>query len=305
MIRVAPRLPPRRWSRASAVLVAACGGADSERGVVEHRRQRAARADVQRRQEVRVRQARPLAPRRPDRRPGNTARSTLRLSGPFQAGDAGELPKFQLDVRLRGRRPEHRGRRDVDRRQGLRHLPGPRLRRLRPGLPAVQGRLRGGREEVGRLRRRARRSPRSASTRASGSPTRATPARRRWATTDTIKITGGVDVSKLLDDINAALGKVGRSASAAPARCRTSSRRRRRTRSIDGGQGPARRDLHGQGRPDPAPDRGRRGRQDDLRQHGGQGRARHVDHRRQRGPGHLRARPTRSRSTSCSRSSAG
>ena len=106
--------------------------------------------------------------------------------------------------------------------------------------------------------------------------------------TDTIKITGGVDVTKLLDDVNAALEKASSlgvsgaqgvpeklTEAAAPAGARR-------------GEGPEGRDLHGQGRQDPAPD---------GREHGHRRRrappgtvAFDVSaHRPQRGPGHRRA----------------
>ena len=47
---------------------------------------------------------------------------------------------------------------------------------------------------------------------------------------DTIKITGGVDVDALLDDVNTALGKAASSGWRAPVRCRTRSPRRRSAR---------------------------------------------------------------------------
>ena len=58
-----------------------------------------------------------------------------------------KLPKFDIDFALRGRRPEHQGRADLDRATRASSTSrAPSYVRLRPGLPAVQGRLRAGPE---------------------------------------------------------------------------------------------------------------------------------------------------------------
>ena len=128
------------------------------------------------------------------------------LSGPFQSEGAAKLPKFDMTAKVDGGGPEHQGRRDRHRRQGLRELQRAGLRAVRPGLQAVQGRLRAGR------RRRATSRTAAVARRLGIDP-------RKWLTdpknageakvgdTDVIKITGGVDVSKFLDDINTALAK--------------------------------------------------------------------------------------------------
>ena len=94
------------------------------------RRRPAARADVLRRQEGRVGQARPDARRSTRGRRRRAGRPGQRqLSGPFQSQGEGQLPKFDLDAVLEGDGPEPHGGRHVDRRQGLRPLPGHGLRR--------------------------------------------------------------------------------------------------------------------------------------------------------------------------------
>ena len=66
--------------------------------------------------------------------------------GPVPGPGRGRAAQVQARRRLRGRRPEHHRGRHVHGREGLHLLPGHRLRRRRPDLPAVQGRLRGGAE---------------------------------------------------------------------------------------------------------------------------------------------------------------
>ena len=78
---------------------------------------------------------------------------TLSLKGPFQSQGKGELPKFKLDASFEGAGQSITRGRHLDRREGLRLLPGHRLRARGPDLRPVQGRLRGG-PEAGRRRRR-------------------------------------------------------------------------------------------------------------------------------------------------------
>ena len=133
------------------------------------------------------------------------ARSSVTLDGPVRRVRQGVDAEVRARGRLRGRGPEPPGGRDVDRRQGLRLLPGHGLRRRRPGLPAVQDAVRAG--------------PRAGRGRQDQGQSLATLGidPRKWLTdpqnageakvgdTDTIKITGGIDVAKLLDDVNTAL----------------------------------------------------------------------------------------------------
>ena len=88
---------------------------------------------------------------------------------PVRDAGRGQAAAVRHGRLLRGRRPELQGRRRLDRRQGLRELPGHRVRGVRPGLPAVQGRLRAGAEAGHRPEQGpAVARPRSASTRAAG-----------------------------------------------------------------------------------------------------------------------------------------
>ena len=143
---------------------------------------------------------------------------------------------------------------------------------------------------------------------------------RRWLTdpknegeakvgdTDTIKITGGVDVDKLLDDVNTALEQ-GRAASAsrAPTSCPRSSRTQQKQQAADAIKDLDGRDLHRQGGHDlrrmvvdigvEAPESGRR---DGRHAH-----ARLLSCSTSTRTRRSRRPPTRSRSTSCSASSAG
>ena len=274
-------------------------------GLVQHRRQRAADADVHRREGGQVGQPRPQA-RRSRRRAASrssTGPVSISLEGPVP--DAGRRQAAEVQARRgdRGRRPEHPGGRDVDRREGLRLVPGHRLR-------ASTTRSSSSSRPASRRPRRTART-RSQSFASLGMDP------RKWLTDpknegeakvgddDTIKITGGVDVAKLLDDVNTALGKAvvarapGRRPGAGEADRRAAPAGARRR------QGPARGDLHRQGRPDPAPD-GRQPRRRGRRRAAPAAPSRSTS----RSPTSTRTRtsPSRrtpSRSTSCSASSAG
>ena len=274
------------------------------RGELGHRRQQAAQGDVHGQEEDRVGQARPVAEDRRQGRRGRSGPITRQGRRPVPDPGQGKLPKFDIDSPSRAP-ARTQGRADLDRRQGLRQLPGHRAtwsptRSSSSSRPATS-----------RRRSRAARTKNQQSLATLGIDP------RKWLTNaknegeakvgdnDTIKITGGVDVDKLLDDVNTALEKARtlgvqgrRTCREADGRAAQAGRRR--------GQGPEGRDLHRQGRQDPAPDgRHARHRRRPAAPTGSADRqARPLALRPQRGPGDLRARPTPSRSTSCSASSA-
>ena len=141
----------------------------------------------------------PRAPR------SSAARSSLRLTGPFQSQGKGKLPKFKH----RRRRSRAAGQNitagiDLDGRQGLRQLPGTDY----VVTDQVSSQFKAGYEQAQQKADKRRQSlstlgidPRNWLT----NPRNAGEARS--ATTDAIKITGGVDIDKMLDDVNTALEK--------------------------------------------------------------------------------------------------
>ena len=126
---------------------------------------------------------------------------------------------------------------------------------------------------------------------------------------DVIKITGGVDVNKLLDDVNKALTKA-RDLGVQGTQSLPSQLTRRAAQAGRGRrQGPEGRDLHGQGRLDPAP-HGRVARHRRARRAPARPTAPPTSSSTSRSPTSTRtrrspSRRTRSRSTSSARSSAG
>ena len=72
---------------------------------------------------------------------------SVSVSGPFQTEGKQKLPKFDIDFAFEGAGQSIKAGLTSTGDQGLRELPGHRVRGLRPGLPAVQGRLRAGAEE--------------------------------------------------------------------------------------------------------------------------------------------------------------
>ena len=78
----------------------------------------------------------------------STARCACASAGRSSPAAARRDAALRLHARAHRRRPDVQRRRRVDRRQGLRPLPGPDLRGLRPALQAVQGRLPGRRQAV-------------------------------------------------------------------------------------------------------------------------------------------------------------
>jgi hypothetical protein len=193
---------------ASAVLVAACGGSDSE--------QSSSSTDVNELLSQTFSGAKKSdsgkldLSLRLDQTTGsdNNGPVTLRLSGPFQAGDAGKLPEFQLAFAFEG---------------GGQNIDAGATSTDDKAYVAFQGTDYVVSDQV---YRQFKASYEEAAKKSGGSDQNQTFASlgidpRKWITdphnageakvgdTDTIKITGGIDVSKLLDDINAALGKVG------------------------------------------------------------------------------------------------
>ena len=226
---------------------------------------------------------------------------SIRLAGPFQAQEGGKLPKFELEAAFEGAGQSIKAGATSTGEKGYLSFQGIELRRRRPGLPAVQGRLRGG-PEAGRRRepelRVARDGPAQVAHRPEDRGRRQ--GRRRRHDQDHRRHRHG----------QAARRRQQRARQGVLARPR---RRRPGAGEADRGaeapgdrgrQGPARRDLHRQGRPDPAPDgrQPRRGRQDRARPP-----ARSSSTSRSRTSTRTRRSPSRatpSRSASCSGSSA-
>ena len=135
----------------------------------------------------------------------STARSTSRLTGPFQAQDGGKLPKFELDAAFEGAGQSIKagatstGEKGYVSFQGTDYVVDDQVfQQFKAGYEQAQ------KQGAGRT---------SQSFASLGIDP------RKWLTDpqndgeakvgddDTIKITGGVDVAKLLDDVNTALGK--------------------------------------------------------------------------------------------------
>ena len=220
-------------------------------------------ADVHGRQGGRLRQARrwPSRSRRRARAPTSCrARSSSRSTGPFDAPDE----ESTAEVRARGRASRARG-------QSLtRARPRPATRaivsfqgtdyvRRRPGLPAVQDAVRAGARSRPRAAgpgpelRHARHGPAQVAR-----PTRRTTARRRSATPTRSRSPAASTWTSCSTTSTRRSGRPPRSARRR-ARQIPEKLTEEQKRQVDrGDQGPADRDLHGQGRQDPAPARARR-----------------------------------------------
>ena len=211
---------------------------------------------------------------------------SVTLKGPFQAQDGGKLPKFKLDAAVEGAGQSIKagatstGEKGFVSFQGTDYVLSDQVfKQFKAGFEEAQKQGSDDKQSFATLGM----DPRKWLTDAKNA------GEAKVGDDDTIKITGSVDVAKLLDDVNAALGKASslglQGAGQVPEKLTEEQRRQ----VLDAVKDPQRRDLHRQGRPDPSP-HGRQPRRRGLRQrHQRHGRVRRLDHRPQRGPGHRRA----------------
>ncbi len=233
---------------------------------------------------------------------------SLKLSGPFQTQGKGELPEFDMDASFEGAGQNLKAGLTSTGDKGFVNFQGTEYE----VSDQVFQQFKTGYEQAQKQSKKKNGDEQSLATLGIDP--------RRWLTnaknegetkvgdTEVIKITGGVDVNKLLDDVNSALEKARGLGVQGSERASREAHRGAEEAGRRRDQEPQRRDLHGQGRHDPAPhgrEDGRPGARRLLRQR----RVRLADARLlaagpQRGPGDQGARPARSRSTSCSASSA-
>jgi hypothetical protein len=130
---------------------------------------------------------------------------TLKLTGPFESQGKGKLPKFDVDASFEGAGQSFKaglastGDKGFVNFQGQEYAVSDQLfQQFRAGYEEAQKQASNGRQQslatLGIDPRRWLTNPRNAG-------------EAKVGDTDTIRITGGVDVTKLLDDVNAALAK--------------------------------------------------------------------------------------------------
>ena len=178
---------------------------------------------------------------------------SVSLKGPFQSQDGGELPKFKLDAAFEGAGQSITAGATSTGDKGFISFQGtdyavedPVFKQFKAGFEEAQ--KAGGEEDeqsfasLGMDPRKWLTDPKNEGDAKVGDD-------------DTIKITGGVDVAKLLDDVNTALGKASSLGLSGAARHEVPEKLTEEQRQAGArrGQGPEGGDLHGQGGLDPAP----------------------------------------------------